>query len=256
MDSDGVVGMDSLADCGDEFSECFKPIGISEVNFEFVIERFLIAILPGTGFAAHGEGNAEVLRKGDIVFRSIFASLIGMQDHWCRMRIYRRDQGCHHQLHAVRREDTEPDDFSGEQIDDRCQIHGLAMKRNMGEVGSPDVVRILWKFSEQEARERLSIRFAFPEFLASPAVRLDAKFFHHSPDSLLVDPQENRNASVPIARMLIQHLLNPLFQPPIFFWEFMPVIQALPGYPDRTGICCCGNLSLFVQPFFCATFIS
>src|SRR5215468_8258799 len=72
------------------------------------------------------------------------------------MGIYRGHQCCHHELYTVGRQDTESNDFSGEQVDDRCQIYSFSMEWDMGEIRCPDVVRIPRKFIQQEVWEYLA----------------------------------------------------------------------------------------------------
>ena len=68
----------------------------------------------------------------------------------------------------------------GIQIDDCGDIHESPLKRDIREVGTPDVVLIHGICRHQEVRvDHLDIR-CFVPFPASPAIRLDAEEIHHS----------------------------------------------------------------------------
>ena len=74
----------------------------------------------------------------------------------------------------------ETDDLPSIEVDDGGDIHEPSLKRDVREVGTPDVVFIHWAGSHQEVRvDHLDIRCSVP-FLASPAVCFDAEDVHHS----------------------------------------------------------------------------
>src|SRR3989344_2030066 len=79
-----------------------------------------------------------------------------------------------------------PDNLSGIQVDDGCDIHESPLERYIGEVSTPDMILVHWLCGEQEIRvHHLDIRGFLP-LLAPPEIRLDAEHVHHSFDRLPV----------------------------------------------------------------------
>lgn len=79
MNSIVVVAVNEQVDFGGQFAQGFKPVGIPQVNFEFVIKRFLIAILPWAAFVTHRNRNSGLFGQAAVKHGSVFLSLVGVQ---------------------------------------------------------------------------------------------------------------------------------------------------------------------------------
>src|SRR3989344_3316565 len=139
-------GVVLLPDCPvnrvDELPECFESCGISKIDLELVVERFLVAVLPRASGSRAGDQCSDSMQRFNEGTGIVLATVVAVED--CRPgvggdRIHESRQ-C--QLYRVSGVHRYPDDLPREQILNRCHIHCLAMKRYVGEVRHPDMVLV------------------------------------------------------------------------------------------------------------------
>ncbi len=180
-----VVLPDGAVDVANELAQGIKPVRVPEIDFELVVEGFLVAVLPRTAGLAPRDRNAALFEQVHERFRLILLAIVRMEDDRLRMV----EEGVRKRLHAERRSfpycHMEADDLSREEIEDGRDIHLPAMEDEFREIRRPDVVRVRWHHFEKQVRI-CPFHLAFPVFLAMPAVWLDAEETHHPSHTLPV----------------------------------------------------------------------
>lgn len=161
MDARVVVGPDRAVDLGHELAQVLESGGIAEIDFQFVVERLLIAVLPGAARSRAGNRDAarfENLRKR---FRHVLPAVVRVEDrgfrtmHQCLHERFDGERGAFPHRHVYR------DDPPHEDVEYRRNIHPLPAKHEFRENRRPHVVRIRGADFEQKIRERLYC-LAFP----------------------------------------------------------------------------------------------
>lgn len=90
-----------------------------------------------------------------------------------------RHESTEYQLYSVRGIHRETHHFPGVQINDGSDVDNFVVIINMGEVGGPDVARIVWGSAhEQVGVNYFNILGLFP-LSASPTIRFNAEEIHH-----------------------------------------------------------------------------
>jgi len=105
-----------------------------------------------------------------------------------------------------------PDNFLGEQIEYGGKIYGAFFELYVGEVRSPDVIRISRELGKQQIGKlkRTFVFNLFP-FLASSAVGFYAEQLHYAQNSLFVDFQMYGQPFVAVAWFFPKRQFNLLF---------------------------------------------
>ena len=77
-------------------------------------------------------------------------------------------------------------DLTGEDIQDRSQVNGLAFPAKMSEVRCQDMVLIAWQMSHKQIGEYTAVYLGFSILLAMSTVGFDAVLVHDTQDAFLV----------------------------------------------------------------------
>ena len=80
MDPRVVVVPEGLVDFRHELSKRCEPIGIADIDFELVVERFLVAVLPRTSGPASRDRDAALLKRSDEYHGVVFTPIVRMED--------------------------------------------------------------------------------------------------------------------------------------------------------------------------------
>lgn len=77
-----VVLPDSLIYLINQLAQCFELCGSSQINFEFVIEWFLIAVLPRAAGSGTGNRYSDSFQSFDENSQIVFAAIVGVEYLW------------------------------------------------------------------------------------------------------------------------------------------------------------------------------
>ena len=141
-------------------------------------------------------------------------------DHDCH------EQGAHYQGDSMVHHHAEAYDLTGEDIQDRSQVNGLAFPAKMSEVRCQDMVLIAWQMSHKQIGEYTAVYLGFSILSPSSPVWLDAVRAHHPKDALLVKVQMSCQSFVSVARVVMQGGFDQYLGLPVFGCLPRSVVQA------------------------------
>ena len=215
VDSSVVVVVNLKMKAFNELRKRLKPRCVTKVFFEFTVERFLIAVLPGWWFRAKWSQDVVRLEKVEIRIRTVPASMIGVQVVRSRMALESIPKGFENKFFVVLWWKRKPYNLTAEDVNNRGEVPPSSVKPEIGEVRCPQYVPF-------ERTQNLcpigDIEGVFARITGSTGssysspIGLDAKLFHHSQNALPVASQMNGQPPVSIRRMLWKCSNDLLFQ--------------------------------------------
>lgn len=80
-----VVRPDCAVNFVHQLTERFEPGRITEINFEFVVEGFLIAVLPRTAGSRARDESADSLERLNENTGIVFTPIVAVKNDWSRI---------------------------------------------------------------------------------------------------------------------------------------------------------------------------
>ncbi len=108
-----VVRMNCSINSGHQLTQRLEAVRITQINFELVVETFLVAILPGTARFGARDIDAECGECSDEYLRAVLTAVVGVEDAWSGVVVCGREQGREYQRDSMVRVDRESHHLSG-----------------------------------------------------------------------------------------------------------------------------------------------
>lgn len=190
-----VVLPDRLIDGEDELAERFESRGVAEIDLELRIERLLIPVLPRATGRRAGDHRTDGLQGLDVHLGSVFAAVVAVEDERPGMVVQSVHECREDKLCGMGGIHGDTDDLSGIEVEDGGDIHESPLKREISEVGRPDMILVQRLCDHQQIWINHLDILGFLPLPASPPVCLDAEEIHHSLHRLSVHLEMDSEAA-------------------------------------------------------------
>lgn len=144
VDASIVVHPDNAIYLCHQLSKRSESVRVAKRDFELPIERLLVAVLPWTSRMRSGDHDTKLGKDGDEALCLILLAVVRVEDLGSWVVEQRIAQRLDRERSSFSQGNIHPDNLSGIQIDDGCNVHPPPLIPDFREVCGPDMSSV-WR---------------------------------------------------------------------------------------------------------------